>query len=78
MNYDEATLAQVEMIQKEVSLLLLIYMLFPYSYYGSICFQIQETSEYVSDKADLLSLANEYPEDDTIYQAKIKVVLLNA
>lgn len=35
--------------------------------------QIQETSQYVSDKEDLFTLGREYPDDDTIYQEKIKV-----
>ena len=35
--------------------------------------QIEETSDYVSEKDDISSLTKEYSSDDAIYQTKIKV-----
>ena len=35
--------------------------------------KIEETSEYISMKEEVSCLSKEYPADDAVYQAKIKV-----
>lgn len=69
VNYDEATLAQVEGIQREVSVCLQIehdLRKCPFIH------QVEKTSEYVSEKEEVSYLTKEYPKDD-VYQTKIKV-----
>lgn len=61
-------MAQVERIQKEASVNRFNDPCMPYFY-----FQVEETSDYVSEKEDVSCLIKEYASDDTIYQTKIKV-----
>lgn len=65
---DEATLAQIDKIQKEVSEcphnLAKIYI---------INIQIAETSDLIGELQDVDVLTEQYSHDDEIYQAKIMV-----
>lgn len=73
MNYDEATLAQVEKIQKEVSVLASFELWLHEFKKSTIYVQMEEVSEYISKKEAVSCLTKEYLTDDAIYQTKIKV-----
>lgn len=67
---DEATVRQLDKIQKEVSIVQWQHTLLDLSVFDE---QIAESSELVGDVEDVHCLASEYSSDDNVYQAKIKV-----
>ena len=81
VNYDEATMAQVERIQKEVVTLdpnsiQRTHVVTDVSWNSQTTVthvQIAESSLLVGGREDLSSLGKEYAVDDVIYQAKIQV-----